>query len=117
MNDLGSCRSYKGGLYLAGPMSGIPNHNYPAFNAAAFDLRGRGFHVVSPAELHADFETNPKPYEDYLRADLIALLGTAAVVVLPGWEQSNGARLEVTVARALGMLVWEYEPQHEDVAS
>lgn len=106
-----------GGLYLAGPMSTLPNRNYPAFHAAATDLRGRGFHVVSPAELHADFETNPKSYEDYLRADLRALLGTTAVVVLPGWEQSNGARLEVTVARALGMLVWEYEPQHTEAAS
>jgi len=112
-----------GGLYLAGPMSdivdeqGIPNCNYPAFHEAASDLRGRGFYVVSPAELHADFETNPKPYGDYLRAGLIALLGTAAVVVLPGWEQSNGARLEVTVARALGMLVWEYEPHYEAVVS
>jgi len=104
-------------IYLAGKMSGEPAHNYPAFHAAASDLRARGFHVVSPAELHADFETNPKSYENYLRADLIALLGTAAVVALPGWGQSNGARLEVTVARALGMLVWEYEPQHEDVAS
>jgi len=117
MNDLGSHRSYGGGLYLAGPMSALPKNNYPAFHAAASDLRARGFHVVSPAELHADFEANPKSYEDYLRADLIALLGTAAVVALPGWEQSNGARLEVTVARALGMLVWEYDPHYEAVVS
>jgi hypothetical protein len=32
-------------------MSGLPKHNFPAFDAAAADLRARGFDVVSPAEL------------------------------------------------------------------
>jgi len=99
------------GLYLAGPMTGItdeqgnPTHNYPAFHAAAADLRSRGHTVVNPAELHPDTETNPRTWEDYMRADIRALLGTDAVVVIPGWEHSKGARLEVVIAKALGMLV------------
>jgi len=106
-------------LYLAGPMTGITDkhgnstHNYPAFHAAAADLRARGHTVVSPAELHPHAVTNPQTWEDYMRADLRALLGTDAVVVLPGWEHSKGARLEVTIAKTLGMLVWEYEPRTE----
>lgn len=37
-------------VYLAGPMSGIPRFNFPAFFAAAAVLRSQGFDVVSPAE-------------------------------------------------------------------
>lgn len=38
-------------LYIAGPMSGLPQFNFPAFYAAAEALRAQGYDVVSPAEL------------------------------------------------------------------
>lgn len=36
-------------LYVAGPMSGLPDHNYPAFREAATRLRDLGYQWVSEA--------------------------------------------------------------------
>jgi hypothetical protein len=37
-------------LYLAGPMTGIEDFNYPAFNAMAERLRAAGYEVKNPAD-------------------------------------------------------------------
>ncbi len=44
-------------IYISGPMSGLPECNYPAFNAAAAHLRALGYSVENPAE-------NPDPDTD-----------------------------------------------------
>jgi len=90
-------------IYLSGPMTGIPDYNFPAFNQAANMLRDLGHSVFNPA----DRGTQPnKTYEQVLREDILILLGGAeGVVTLPGWESSKGAQLEVTVAKALGIPV------------
>lgn len=94
-------------IYIAGPMTGYPEFNYPAFAAAAADLRARGFEVVSPTEVSDDVApddyTTERPYGWYLRRSLRLLLDCDEVYLLPGWEGSTGARLEVEVARALRM--------------
>jgi hypothetical protein len=97
----------KNRVYLAGPMSGYKNWNYPAFHAAAKELRRRGIAVFSPAEFNDDTTMS---WEVYLRRELRALTRCKAVYVLPGWRNSRGARLEVRVAKALGMPVREYKP-------
>lgn len=90
-------------IYISGPMTGYPDHNFPAFESAANRLRLIGHDVVSPHEL--DPSTN-KQWADYLRADLLAMLERCdAVATLHGWEKSRGATLEVHVATALGMRV------------
>ena len=98
-------------IYIAGPMTGIPAFNFPAFNRAAHILRALGYDVVNPAELDAG-DVGPdgkatKPYTWYLRRDLRALLDCNAVALLHGWEDSTGATLEAHVAKALGMDVRE----------
>ena len=88
-------------LYIAGPMSRLPEFNYPAFHEAAARLREAGFQVVNPADGH-DI-TKPLPaYDVMLAGALRKSLDCDAVAVLPGWEDSHGARLEVHVAEALG---------------
>lgn len=100
-------------IYLAGPMTGIPKYNFPAFDQAAADLRGVGHTVVSPHEAKLPCGCFGGPttcggpehiWSDYLRNDLLLLLQQAtAVALLPGWETSRGASLERDVAEKLGM--------------
>ncbi len=87
-------------IYLAGPMTGYEQLNYPAFAGAAEHLRAIGHEVVSPAELNP-IETE---YADAMRNDIRALLDCEAIATLPGYEKSKGATLEFHIATVLGFL-------------
>ena len=89
-------------IYISGPISGLPDGNRPAFAEMAALLRSKGWDVVNPHELFsAEVEES---WEGYMRKDLAALLTCTHIVMLPGWEHSRGARLEKTVANAVGIL-------------
>lgn len=91
-------------LYLAGPVTGHPAGNAPAFAQAADALRAAGYTVWVPPE-----EVLPETaWPDALRRCLPALCRQHGVAVLRGWDHSRGARLEVTVAQALGMPVYPW---------
>lgn len=90
-------------VYLAGPMTGIVEHNYPAFHRAAVEYRALGFDVVSPAEIHGnDFG---KTFDEYMAADLAALETCGKIVLLEGWQNSKGAKMELAYALAVGLAV------------
>jgi hypothetical protein len=93
-----------GRVYVAGPMSGLQDFNYPAFHAAAAHLRSLGYHVENPAE-------NPAPasgkWEAYMRLALAQLLTCDTIAMLPGWQKSRGAVIEHRLATELGIAVWE----------
>ena len=92
-------------LYVAGPMTGLPEFNYPAFNAAEKMLRGLGYHVLNPvdAEEHNPTPGKPQAWDWYMRHALRMVLNAEGLALLPGWENSRGARLEVQVAESLGL--------------
>lgn len=87
--------------YISGPMTGMPEWNIPAFAKMAKLLRAKGLKVVNPHESHKpDAE---KPWDWYIRRDLVNICKKVGrVVVLPGWQNSRGASLEVYVAQKLG---------------
>lgn len=85
--------------YIAGPMTGYPDLNYPAFAEASRVLRKRGYGVVSPAELNS-IET---AYEDAMRNDIRALIDCNHICMLKGWEKSKGATLEHHIATVMGL--------------
>lgn len=87
-------------IYISGPMSGLPEHNFPAFHAEAARLRELGYDVVNPADLNPD---PGKGWKDCLRVDLLELLGCDAIAMLPGWQKSEGAHLEMHVAHRVGI--------------
>lgn len=92
-------------IYLAGPMRHWDKHNFPAFRAAALQLRERGYEVFDPSESPEGLSL-----EIYFAIDIPAVCACAAVAVLQDWECSRGAVLEVTMARILGKRVWAAEP-------
>lgn len=107
-------------VYLAGPMRGIPHFNFPAFHAAAAMLRAQGYTVFNPAERdiarHGGVDiTNATGSEvqaqkdhgfslrDALRDDTqFICLEADEIAMLPGWENSSGARAEHALSLALG---------------
>ena len=102
-------------VYLAGPMSGIPSYNYPAFDEAASFLRMSGYDVVSPAELDdpetralamaakTGTESTGHSWGEFLARDVRLVADSVdAIVLMPGWSRSRGALLEAYVAILAG---------------
>lgn len=94
-------------VYLSGPMTGYPEHNKPLFNTTAAELRWKGYDVVNPAE--SDDLALSDDWSAYLRKDLKLLAECDAIVLLPKWNRSKGARLEAYIAMSLGMPCFEPE--------
>ena len=101
-------------VYLAGPMSGLPEFGFPAFFEAEARFVLNGWEVLSPARLDVEAGFDPKcdeamPAEFYMRRDLPALIGCDAIALLPGWRRSRGAQNELAVARMCGLVVLDAE--------
>ncbi len=114
-------------VYLAGPMRGIPEFNFPAFHGGAARLREAGHEVFSPAERdiakNGDISKgnatgdNTQAEKEHgfnlreaLKDDLeFICLEADGVVLLPGWENSKGAKAEIATAEALGLFATPIE--------
>lgn len=108
-------------LYVAAPMTGLPNHNIPAIRAATRTLQDMGHEVTSGVELCDQDGSSPNltlrsgdaQWRSYLARDIAHVAGpdVQGVVALDGWQQSRGAQLEVHVARELGKPVYHLDPE------
>ncbi len=108
-------------LYIAGPMSGIPMQNYPAFDRAAAALREQGYDVVSPADLNrqagrmGDENAVGSEANRLLKMDLQEVLNVDALVLLPGWKNSQGAKLEVIIAVSIGTPLFFWSERRQEM--
>ena len=89
-------------VYIAGPMTGLPGLNFPAFHREAAIYRAQGYEVSNPAEINADPSAG---WLECMRADIRELVDCDHIAMLPGWERSKGASLEHHIAQALSMQV------------
>ncbi len=107
-------------LYLAGPMRGIDEENFPAFAIAAERLRALGHEVLVPTEEDiarwgtTNVEAICKKFDLTTDSIVRAALGydlayicehAEGIALLKGWEKSKGATAEYYTALALGLAV------------
>ena len=85
-------------VYIAGPMTGLPNFNRKAFQNAEKMLRNLGFRPINPAMLPTDL-----PDESYMPICKAMLEQCQAIYLLSGWEQSKCALQEMQWAMELGL--------------
>jgi hypothetical protein len=111
-------------IYIAGPMRGIKNFNFPAFFEAEERIRAACHSPVNPARRDVEQDgfnpasSEPRPFIEYMRLDLPMVMDCDAVAVLPGWRKSKGASLEVHVAVECGLDILDartLEPLKETV--
>ena len=89
-------------VYLSGPMTGLPDFNYPAFNREARIQAGHGRIVLNPA---STIGLDSWEWADWMRAALKLQMEADVVHMLPGWRKSPGARIEHRLALILGQRV------------
>jgi hypothetical protein len=102
-------------IYIAGPMRGKPLYNFPAFREAAKVLRAEGWVVFSPAEIDNEEGFDEGTVESsltktqligFLMRDIEIVTTVDAICMLPGYENSYGASVELAMALFLGLPVY-----------
>ena len=105
-------------IYLSGPMSGVPEQNQPLFADVARHLRNLGHEVMSPPEMDKAAGASPdagvvggdeRARQEAFRRDFQTLTAWAeAIVMLPDWANSIGAKAEYVCAYLVGLQLFEW---------
>lgn len=114
-------------VYIAGPMSGLPDFNFPKFNSVAATLRFGGWTVYNPADKEGEtLSEKARVNGDHIQAqkdgfnfrevflwDVDKVIKSDAIYMLKGWENSPGARAEHAIAVAMQRHYPDYQIFYE----
>lgn len=99
--------------YLSGPMSGIPDFNYPSFVKISEELRDAGIKIESPHENvwppnHENL-SEPQLWQAMMGKSMLQMTRCNGIILISGWPQSKGARRELEFAYGKGWPVFFYD--------
>ena len=93
-------------IYLSGKITGLDKEVYTRqFERAETFYKTSGFDVINPVKIGEEIlKQNPSAtWEDFMQKDLEALKTCTHIVLLEGWEESKGAKMEKAEAEKLGL--------------
>lgn len=100
-------------VYISGRIKGVDDAK-AVFAGAGERLRDRGYRFVNPFDCEPICTVNCPDtpvaesgdhYDCFMRGDVAAMISCDGLAMLPGWEASNGARIERQLAMDLGFIV------------
>jgi len=106
-------------IYIAGPMTGIKNLNWDAFDQKELELISAGWDVVNPARMDREMGIDPTKdldeydYEDAARRDIEILRTCDAIYLMSGFQFSKGACWERALAKYWGLKRYYEIPRHD----
>jgi len=118
-------------IYVAGPMTGYPKHNFPAFDYAKSRLE-KDWIVISPADMDRAISYDPTGGDDLdhmneqelreftddcIRRDVEVIQTVDALALLNGWEHSTGAKAEVMLAQWRGIPIYKFVDSMDELLS
>lgn len=89
-------------VYISGKITGTDDYN-ERFQKAENDLKRLGHTPANPVKICSGM--NNATHEEYMRRCLKVLVECDGIYLLPGYENSQGARLEKYIADSIGMSI------------
>ena len=90
-------------IFIAGPMRGYPNYNFDKFDRFEKLLKDNGIDCVNPGRISRKFKevevnNDINVYNEMVRLQQEAQKTCNAILLLDGWQWSEGVKLEVKTA-------------------
>lgn len=109
-------------IYISGPITANKEHYRECFSAAVDFLKSKGYDVIDPSIDDYTEAVKSAGIEDvwskeawvyYLQRDINIVANCDGIYLLKGWEESNGATVELAVAKHCNIPVYFEERQDE----
>lgn len=93
-------------IYISGRITGIKDYK-ERFSEAEELIRRRGHEAVNPVKLELILDPKTTKWTQYILACMGLLRACHGIYLMPGWENSKGARLEHDEAVRCGLRIYK----------